>query len=399
MQRTHSAKRIVVVANTSWNIANFRATLIAQLVYQGHGVTVVAPADRYSPSICALGCRYVAMPMANKGKNPFTDLLLIARLWRLFRREAPDCIVSYTPKPNIYAGIAARMLGIPVVANIAGLGSVFVGSGWLPWLVRRLYRIALLRSYRVFFQNRDDLEHFVSAGIVNRASAALLPGSGVDTRRFAPRPGTTADDSFTFLLFGRLLWEKGVRQYVEAARLLKVRYAEARFRIMGFLDVENPSAIGRRQIDEWTAEGLIDFIEARDDVRDAIAEADCVVLPTFYREGTPRTVLEAASMAKPVIVTDSPGCRDAVEDGVTGLLVAARSTEQLVHKLETMLRMPPAARSEMGLRARDKMIRQYDEKTVIDAYLAAIRGIDGLGTARAGVPGGSIAASKDHSVL
>lgn len=367
-------KRILIISNTSWSIFNFRQSLIVELVRQGYGVTAAAPPDRYSERLAGLGCKYVPVPMDNKGTNPFADLALLARIFRLLRQERPLCVLSYTIKPNIYTALASRVLGIPVVTNIAGLGSVFVTRNWVTWLVRKLYQTALRGSFRVFFQNRDDLEYFLQESLAGKSTAFLLPGSGVDTRKFSPSLRNLGREAeFHFLLFGRLLWEKGVGEYVKAARRLKRKYPHVEFVLMGFLDVENPSAIGREHIDRWVAEGIIRFFEASDDVVPRIADADCVVLPTFYREGTPRALLEAASMGKPVIATDSAGCRDAVEQGLTGFLVEPRSANDLANNMERMLQLPEERRRMMGLRAREKMVREYDEKIVIERYLEAIR--------------------------
>ncbi len=314
--------------------------------------------------------------MDNKGTNPLADLVLLARIWRLLRAERPLCVLSYTIKPNIYTALAARMLGIPVVTNIAGLGSVFVTRGWVMRVVRELCRVALRKSFRVFFQNRDDHEYFVREGLVDPACGFLLPGSGVDAGKFSPRGNESANSRpFRFLMFGRLLWEKGVREYVDAARSLKPKYPDTKFRLLGFVDVENPSAVSRNDVNEWLAEGCVDFHEATDDVPSQIATADCVVLPTYYREGIPRSLIEAVSMEKPVITTDSPGCRDAVSDGVTGYLVKMRDTPDLIEKMEKMLRLDSAERTAMGRRARQKMLHDFDEKIVIRKYLEAVEEI------------------------
>jgi glycosyltransferase involved in cell wall biosynthesis len=294
----------------------------------------------------------------------------------LLARERPLCVLSYTVKPNAYVSLAGRALGIPVIVNIAGLGSVFVTHTWLTALVGTLYKIAFYGSHCVFFQNRDDLEYFVGNGIVSASAARVLPGSGVDIDRFLPSLPTSAGDGrFRFLLLGRLLWEKGVGDYMDAARSLKLEHPEAEFHLMGFVEVDSPSAISRRQIDKWKAEGIVIFHEASDDVIPWIANADCVILPSYYREGTPRALLEAASMGKPLITTDMPGCRDTVEDGKTGYLVRPRDVGDLIEKMENMLRLPAEDRRKMGLRGRAKMIREFDERIVLGKYLEVIREI------------------------
>jgi glycosyltransferase involved in cell wall biosynthesis len=364
--------RVLISINTSWNIYNFRAGLIRALVAAGHEVIAAAPPDAYSERLAELGCRYVPLPMDNKGTSPVNDLILTARYLRLFRRERPDVFLGYTIKPNIYGSLAARLLGIPVVNNISGLGTVFISDSWITHLVKRLYRAALVRSDRVFFQNEDDLAVFLVDGLVRREQTDLLPGSGIDLMRFRPQPSSRSGDGFRFLLAARLLWDKGIGEYVEAARMIKRTAPAAIFQLLGFLDVENPTAIDRASVEGWVAEGAIDYLGASDDIRPVLAAADCVVLPS-YREGTPRSLLEAAAMAKPLIASDVPGCRQVVIDGENGLLCRARDSRDLAEKMLAMMARSPKARAAMGARSRARMEAAFDERIVIRRYLAAIK--------------------------
>lgn len=372
-------KLVLIISNTSWYIFNFRQGLIEELLRRGIGVVAAAPKDNYSARLTAVGREYYSLPMDNKGTSPLNDLLLLVRIYRLLRKTRPHCVLTFTIKPNIYTALAARPLGVPVIANIAGLGSVFVKHNWVTWLARKLYRTALRKCFHVFFQNRDDLEYFLREGLADGARSSLLPGSGVDLQKYrATRSNRERGKPFRFLLFGRLLWEKGVGEYVDAARSLKREYPHVEFVVMGFLGVENPSAIHREQIDRWVAEGAVSYIEATDNVVAHIEEADCVVAPTFYGEGTPRTILEAASMGKPVIATDLAGCRDAVEHGVTGFLVQPRNSADLADKMERMLLLPEDEQRAMGILARKKMVREFDERIVIELYLQAISKVASL---------------------
>ena len=350
------------------------------MVASGHKVIAVAPVDKYAARLAALGCRYVPMPMDNQGTHPGRDLILLWRFWWLMRSERPDVFLGYTVKPNVYGSLAARLLGIPVINNIAGLGTVFIKQGWLVRVVRWLYRAALSRSAKVFFQNDDDRQLFIGSGLVRTEVTDLLPGSGIDLNRFKPRlkPSVnTADSKFRFLLIARMLKDKGVSEYVEAARLLSQRWPHAEFCLLGFLDVRNPTAISKAEMDAWVAHGFVDYIGASEDVRDAIAAADCVVLPS-YREGTPRTLLEAAAMARPIITTDAVGCREVVEDGVNGYLCKVRNAADLAEKMAKMLMLPSELRYEMGRRGRAKMEAEFDEQIVIGKYLAAVNDIPSL---------------------
>lgn len=366
--------KIIICLNTAWNLLNFRAGLIKALVAQGHEVIAVAPYDDYAPRLEALGCRFVALPMDNGGTRPVRDAVLMWRFWRLFRLERPDVYLGYTVKPNVYGSLAAHALGIPVINNIAGLGAVFIRDGWLVRVVRWLYRTALKRSAKVFFQNDDDRQLFIGAGLVRSDVTALLPGSGIDLTRFALTPLQAVGHDgrkFRFLLIARMLRDKGVGEYVEAARLIRARWPMAECCLLGFLDVMNPAAISRAQMQAWVGEGDVNYLGVSDDVRTEIAQADCIVLPS-YREGTPRTLLEAAAMGRPIITTDAVGCREVVDDGVNGYLCKVRDAGDLAAKMEQMLSLSPEQRSEMGQRGRAKMVAEFDEQIVIKKYLAAI---------------------------
>lgn len=363
--------KVIIALNTAWNLVNFRTGLIQALVSQGYEVIAVAPIDKYSSQLAAVGCRYVPLPMDTMGTHPGRDLLLLWRFFRLMRKERPDVFLAYTVKPNIYGTLAARVAGIPVINNIAGLGTVFINGGWLNQLVRVLYRLALARSRKIFFQNEDDHHFFVTHGLATKSISDRLPGSGIDLNKFTPVP-LPGRSRIRFLLIARMLWDKGVGEYVEAARLLKNRGLDAEVCLLGFLNVQNPAAISQSQLDEWVAEGVVRYLGVSDNVRDEISQADCIVLPSFYREGTPRTLLEAAAMARPMITTDSVGCRDVVDDGVNGFLCCPKDASDLAEKMARVLEMHPADREAMGLRGRKKVEREFDEKIVIDKYLQAI---------------------------
>jgi len=365
--------KVALVANTAWYLQNFRRALIERLQSEGYSVITVAPPDEYVSELLALGAAFHGMPMDSKGANPLTDLRLVLAFRKLFREERPACVLTFTVKPNVYATFAATSLGIPVVSNVSGLGTAFIRRNWVTTVVRVLYRAALRRATTTFFQNPDDLQLFLQAKLVPSAKARLLPGSGVDVDRFSPMPvPLDSRVSFTFLLLGRLLWDKGVGEFVEAARRLRPRHAKTRFLLMGFAETENRTAIPIKTIEGWVNEGLVSYLPPALDVRPALAAADCVVLPS-YREGTPRSLLEASSMEIPVITSDAPGCRQVVEDGVTGYLARVRDAGDLAEKMERMLLLATDARTEMGRRGRRKMVDEYDERIVIDAYLEAVR--------------------------
>jgi glycosyltransferase involved in cell wall biosynthesis len=367
------AMKIVIALNTAWNLINFRAGLIRALQAEGYDVVAVAPSDEYVSRLVELGCRYEPLPMDNKGTNPGQDALLLWRFYWLLRRERPLVYLGYTIKPNVYGSLAAHLLGIPVINNIAGLGAVFTKENWLTLLVRGLYRISMSRSKKVFFQNEEDRKEFIEGGLLPREITDRVPGSGIDLVHFAPgRRVVDRVKPFRFLLTARMLWDKGIGEYVEAAHIIHSHGREAEFCLLGFLDVLSPGAITRDHIEKWVAEGTVRYLGVSHDVRTEIALADCVVLPSYYREGVPRTLLEAAAMGCPIITTDAVGCREVVDNGQNGFLCRVCDPADLAEKMERMLSLSDDQRHAMGLYGRQKMEREFDEKIVIKKYLDAI---------------------------
>lgn len=357
---------IIVTANLSWNLWNFRRSLLSALLADGHRVTALAPPDDTSAELMAMGCRFIPLPMDSKGLSPVRDLALLARFTRVFRRERPDAVLGYTVKNNVYGALAARAVGIPFLPNVSGLGTAFLGRSWLQILVKRLYRAAFARVPVVFFQNEDDRELFTRERLVARERTQVLPGSGIDLAQFRPAP-MPPGPRVRFLLIARMLRDKGVGEFVDAARMVARDFPAAEFQLLGPAGAENRTAIDQRVIDGWVREGVVEHLGAAEDVRPYIAAADCVVLPS-YREGAPRTLIEAAAMARPVIATRVPGCTAVVDDGMTGLLCAVRDAEDLARQMRAVIEMGPEARSEMGAAGRAKMEREYDERFVIAAY-------------------------------
>jgi glycosyltransferase involved in cell wall biosynthesis len=363
-------RRVVLAANSSWNIVNFRAGLIEALKREGYEPVVVAPLDEAAESrMGELGVERIVVRIERSGLNPIADLRLLREYRRILKRLSPAAFLGFTIKPNIYGCIAARSLGVPAIANISGLGTVFIKRGALLAFVTRLYRFALSRAAVVFFQNPDDRALFIERRMVRPEQARLLPGSGVDLERFAPAPQPLGPP--TFLLIARLLGDKGVREFVEAARMLRPGLPEARFQLLGPIDEGNRTAISRAELDEWVAQGLVDYLGETDDVRPYVAAASAVVLPS-YREGLPRSLLEAAAMARPLIATDVPGCREVVEDGTNGFLCRVRDSGSLAKAMKNLAEMPVSKRSAMGEAARRKVQDQFSETVVIRAYLDAL---------------------------
>lgn len=370
-------RRVVLAVNSAWNIFNFRSGLVRGLQADGWEVVAMAPRDDHVSRVEALGCRFIEMPMQASGISPWQDWMLYRRFKTALAAERPRAFLGYTIKPNVWGSLAAHHLGIPVVNNIAGLGTVFVRHNWLTLVARSLYRQALRRSNQVLFQNEEDRSYFIDGGLVERSRTRRVPGSGVDLAAFSPAPlppsGPTQPTRFLFI--GRLLRDKGVHELALAARELRARGVKAEVTLLGFLDVDNPSAISRAEIEAWQAEGLLDYLGSADDVRPHIAAAHCIVLPSFYREGVPRTLLEAAAMGRPLITTDSIGCRDAVDDGVNGFLVRTRDASDLARQMQRFVELGDRQREAMAGASRHKAEREFDEKLVVDVYRQLLRGI------------------------
>lgn len=355
---------VVVSANSMWNIANFRAGLINGLSEQGYHIVVAAPG--------ATGADHIDIAIDRSGINPLRDAAMLLSYRRLMQRIRPSAYLGFTIKPNIYGAIAARLVGVPSIPNVSGLGTAFIRGGGFARFVSILYRVAFRRCHVVFFQNPDDRDLFVERRIVTPAQARLLPGSGIDLGHFAPMPiEGGADDRPTFLLIARLLGDKGVREYAAAARLLKERMPALRCQLLGPLDEGNRTAISPAELDGWIADGAIEYLGEADDVRPAVARASALVLPS-YREGLPRTLLEGAAMGKPLVATDVPGCREIVKEGVNGTLCAPRDAESLARAMMRIAALDPQRQAAMGKASRELVQQRFSEALVIDAYLEAL---------------------------
>ena len=365
---------ILLSINTAWNFVNFRAGLIRRLIEEGFDVVVLAPADAHVGRLRDMGVRFIDIDIDRKGLSPSRDLQLLRRYHWVLKEIAPAAYLGWTIKPNIWGSMAAAQLGVPAINNISGLGTAFMKPGPLQWIVRRLYWLALRRSATVFFQNAVDRQLFVDMKIVRVAQTALLPGSGIDLGTFTPAQPVSRDTDapVTFLMIARLLGDKGVREFVEAARQLRSENLHARFVILGALDHNNRSAVAASELADWLAEGVIEHLPHQDDVRPAIAAADCVVLPS-YREGMPRSLLEGAAMAKPLVASDVPGCALIAREGENGLLCRGKDAGSLADAMRRMALLSPEQRSAMGAAGRRIAEREFDERIVVDLYVDAVR--------------------------
>tara|TARA_Y100000590_G_scaffold435419_1_gene554810 strand:- start:6236 stop:7366 length:1131 start_codon:yes stop_codon:yes gene_type:complete len=362
---------ILIVSNTSWYLYNFRLGLINALIQRKNRVFVLAPKDSFSIRLKDSGCFYYHLDMDNKGVNPITDILMKRRLRNIYSDIFPELIIHYTIKPVIYGSMAAAQLGIPFVNNITGLGTAFINKRWFTTLVKSLYRKSQQEASLVLFQNGEDKQLFVEKKLVPQfVPRKVIPGTGVNIEQFSFRPYHLADP-WTFLLIARLIWDKGVGEFVEAAKKIKKEFPKTRFQILGYLDVKNRTAISRMQMNRWVEEGIIEYLGDTEDVREHIERAGCVVLPS-YREGLPKTLLEAAAMRRPIIATDVTGCREIVQEGKNGFLCRVKDPENLGTKMKQFLQLPLKEKEKMGLEGRRLVENRFDETNVVASIVREI---------------------------
>lgn len=362
--------RIAIVLNTSWNIYNFRMNFVQALLAKGHEVHTIAPEDDYTHHLTSAGCIYHRVKMDSRGANPIKDFALMFELFMIYRRVNPDIILHYTIKPNVYGTLAASFLKIPVINNVCGLGTVFLKDNLVSFIAISLYKISFRFANKVFFQNPEDLKLFLDKKLVPAKAVDILPGSGIDLKRFQPVP-FKRNAKFTFLLISRLITDKGVLEYVEAVRKVRATGMNANFQVLGAMDPEHKRGIKVKIIQEWISSGTIEYLGTTNDVRGFIDNADCIVLPS-YREGTPRTLLEAASSAKPIITTDVPGCNHVVQHNFNGLLCKLKDATDLAEKMKQMAGFEDETLRVFGQNGRTKMESEYDESVVINKYLLAL---------------------------
>jgi glycosyltransferase involved in cell wall biosynthesis len=356
-------KKAIIVGSFLDALLWFRQELIKEFINEGYDVIACAPKpenEELIKQVKALNITYIEIPMTRAGLNPFKDISSFLFLYKLFKKEKPTFIISYAIKPVIYGSIAAKLARVPAIFSmITGLGHAFITKGIKGFILRKsaslLYKIALKCNNRVFFQNPDDQCFFVEKGIIpDFKQTQLINGSGVDLEYYKQSPFPT---NFSFILVARLLCEKGIYEYAEAARVIKRKYPDITFKLVGFLD-KNPSVISAQDLDKWQEEGFIQFLGRSENVRSHLNDSTVFVLPS-YREGTPRTVLEAMAVGRPIITTDVPGCRETTTHGLNGLLVKSHDVTSLQLAMEEMF-LNSEKIIEMGAQSRRIAEEKYD---------------------------------------
>ena len=365
--------KIAIVVNSAWAAYNFRSNLATGFEYAGYEVIFVIPYDgNYSKKLQEKFQCY-DLYLNAKSLNPIQDIKTLISLLYIYKQADLDIVCHFTIKPNIYGSIAARALGMPSINNITGLGTLFIRKSLATYVAKLLYRLALSFSNLVFFQNIQDQKYFLDNKLVRKSKSRLIPGSGVDLERFKLFKPIIKKGKFIFLLIARLLRDKGVYEFIDAIRMIKKNYPEIllEFQILGEVGADNRTAIQKSELEGWIKDDLVKYLGVSDKVERVIAQCDCVVLPS-YREGMPRSVLEAFAMEKPVIVSDVPGCVDIVDHQVNGLICKVKSSTDLAEKMVNMFSMSEKMRQEMGLNGRSKVVNFFDEKIIIDAYIKSI---------------------------
>jgi len=362
--------KIVLFANTDWYLYNFRLALAQALRERGDEVVLISPDGPYGPRMQALGLRWLPFPLARRSLNPLDGVETIFRLWKVYRQEKPDLVHQFTVKCVLFGSAACHLLGIPTIVNsVTGLGYIFMEGGaarrWLRGFIQRSYRL-LLHNTWVIFQNPDDRSAFLDNRLVDPKRVTLIRGSGVDLQRFSPRPEPAGTP--LVILPARMLWDKGVGEFVAAARMVHGEGVRARFILVGDSDNENPASVQTSQLQEWEKEGVIEWWGWKEKMEQVYAQAAIVCLPS-YREGLSKTLIEAAACGRPIITSDVPGCREVVRNGENGLLVPARDAGALAKALKDLLESP-APRARMGASGRSIAEKEFSIDLVISQTLA-----------------------------
>lgn len=366
-------KKIAIVDNSTWNIYNFRLPLIKLLKRKGFEVVVIAPVDNYihylneSHFTKHISIRF----LSPQSKNPIRDLLFLFELYRVFKEEQPDLILHYTIKPNIFGNLAARLAGIPSISTITGLGYTFLNKNLINRLVPFMYKVALKKVLKLIFYNSDDCQLFIQKKLIDAKRTTVIPGSGVNTNHFRPFPQPLPSQKFVFLFIGRLLYDKGLKEYVAAARYLKQVSTNIECWVIGELNAKNPATVAKAELVEWIDQKHIRYFGIALDVRQYLKRANVLVLPS-YREGIPRSVLEAMAMQKPIITTNVAGCKETVETPENGFLVPPKNSEALQEAMLKMYTLNQEALLSMGEKSRIKALAEFDDQIIAKKYLRII---------------------------
>lgn len=361
--------KIFFTANVLWDIYIFRGGVIKALVEAGHDVTVVAPHETRIDISKELGVKVINIHLNKRGMNPIEDFKLFTELYKIYKKEKPDIIFHYTIKANIYGTIAAHFAKIKSIAILTGLGYAFVTNSLVSKIAKSLYKYSLPFAEEVCVLNEDDKNLLVSEKIIKEDKVFILPGEGINTEKFSPMKKTLnlTNEKIIFLMIARAFFDKGVKEYVEAAENIKKIYPNTEFQFLGALGGNSVSGINEEQMKSFVDKGIINYLGTVNDVREIIKNVDCIILPS-YREGISRTLLEGASMEKPLIATNVTGCKEIIIDNVSGFLVKPKNSEDLTEKIKKFILLSEEEKISFGKNGRKHVINNFDEKIIIDIY-------------------------------
>lgn len=365
--------RIAIIENNILATITIREKLTQTLISRGYEVTILTTGKTTElEEAAAKGFRVT--DVKGSTQNPLDIFFYLRNLRKALKENKTDICLTFTIRPAIWGNLVTRILHIPTITNITGIGPLFERNNIAYRAARTLYKFVLQKTSLIFFQNFDDLDVFVSKNFVDRSRARRIPGSGIDYEKYMPLPKNGGSPKFQFLFISRLVKDKGIGEYVAASRIVKAAHPEIEFAVLGPLWNQNlkDNTVSPEELQSWQNEGVINYLGETKDVRPFMANADCIVLPS-YREGSSNVLLEASAMEKPCITTNTTGCNEIVADGITGFLCDVKNAESLAIQMKKMISLPQEKRMEMGKNARQKVIREFDKQIVIDAYLEAIQ--------------------------
>lgn len=362
------SKRILLIANEYTTIVHFRMELISRLISEGHIVAVAIPNHERNAEIKALGCEIIELPINRKSTNPVKDLKIAIRIRQILREFKPDIVFTFTIKPNVYGGFVCGMKKVPYVANITGLGTAVENGGIMQKITSVLYRAGLKKAQSVFFQNTENRDYMLNHKIV-KGQYKLIPGSGVNIKRFKLIDKKPSDE-INFVYVARVMREKGIEQYFDAAKYITAKYPNTKFHICGSLEQGY-----EQQLNDYHDKGIVIYHGMVSDMTKIYSFADCTVHPTFYPEGMSNVLLESSASGIPLITTDRSGCREIVEDGINGFIVKQQDSNDLIEKIEKFISLSFEQRKNMGISGRQKVEREFDRNVVIGCYLEEIEKI------------------------
>lgn len=367
-------KKIAFVDNSFWGLLNFRGDVIKALYKEGYQITLIAPFDFDVSLEEYQRIEYIPIKLSRKGKNPFQEIKYLFSLYKIYKEKNFNLIFHYTIKPNIYGNIVAKLNRIDSISIIPGLGHLFIKEDITTKIAEKLYKFALNFSKEVWFLNNDDKELFIKKKLVDERKVKILPGEGINLEKFYPIENNRKDNKIIFLMVARILWEKGFKEYIEAAEFLKKKYDNLELQLLGIIDEDNPSGVKREIIESYHKKGILNYLGTSSNVKKIIANCDCVVLPSFYKEGVPRTLMEGAAMEKPLITTNIQGCKEVVEHSYNGYLCEPKNSQDLINKMEKFILLSKEEREKFGKNGREKMKKEFDVNIIIEKYKKMVKG-------------------------